>query len=398
MNDRIVHLVSGCCLGSLLLLPGRAKAQEARSSYFDRPVPVPSEALELKLGTAYAQGFGMLAPGRSLPDVAGAGLALHLDADYRVLPKWSLGVEAQYQQFSSEQNTSARGFAASLGATYHFSPELRGDPWLRLGTGYRLLWENDPSGAPGSSVLRHGFELATAKLGYDVRISPDVAIAPVIGADVNLFLWQDPSNGPNTALSTAQVGTFVFAGLQGRFDVGGKRSRAEVASAPSLERAPVAAAPPPAPTTPVAPSIAVSPDVLRACQSELGSTEEAPKFAFDESDLTAEDLSVLAQIAQCFTTGPLNGEELQLIGRADPRGTVPYNQALGSRRALSAAAYLESRGVDAARIVWSSRGKLDAMGHDEASWAIDRRVDILEATESAHAAADAASGKTAAVR
>jgi peptidoglycan-associated lipoprotein len=258
---------------------------------------------------------------------------------------------------------------------------LRGDPWLRLGTGYRLLWETNPSGAQGITVMRHGFELLAAKVGYDVRVSEDVAIAPVIGADLNVFVWEDPSNGSSRAMSNAQVGTFVYAGLQGRFDLGG--TRGGVAAKREPERTGVTV---PQPESPIAPvpveqpqptTIVVSEDILRACSMNLDAIDKAPKFDFDKSDVLPEQTDVLKQVADCFTTGPLKDARLQLVGRADPRGSVAYNNGLGMRRANQVATDLEKLGVDPSKIGRTSRGKLDARGREEASWAIDRRVDIL---------------------
>lgn len=51
--------------------------------------------------------------------------------------------------------------------------------------------------------------------------------------------------------------------------------------------------------------------------------------------------------------------------------------ALGARRASSVAGFLDRLGVDRARIRETSRGELDATGKDEATWQIDRRVDIV---------------------
>lgn len=239
----------------------------------------------------------------------------------------------------------------------------------------------------GQTSMRHGFELASAKVGYDFRVSEDLALAPVVGADLNMFLWQTDNNTTSIALSKAQVATFVYAGLQGRFDIGGTRggtgmtagtSTVPVTSAPVPPAPePVAAPPPAATTTPVAPSIAVSEDIRKQCELAIGSVDKAPKFDFDKSDLTTADYVVLDQIADCFSKGPMKGLNMTLVGRADPRGSVQYNQALGEKRAAAVASYLESRGVGLAQITQTSRGKLDATGHDEAGWANDRRVDIL---------------------
>lgn len=374
--------VLGGALALNLAMSSIAIAQE--ESYLAQHVRAPSNALELNVGTGYTQGFGNLSPGRSLPNVAGAGVGVSGDIDYRLSPWWSLGVEGQYQQFTPEQNSQAKGVALNIGATYHFAPMLRGDPWVRLGTGYRWVWENDIVGTNGIWAERDGFQLATGKIGYDVRVSEDVAIAPVIGADVNTFFWEQYSNGPQHSLSSAQVATFVYAGLQGRFDIGGSRQGAEVAVAappqPVGVTAPQPAAPPPPveETKPASPLLSVSEGLARQCQINVDSVEKAPKFDFNQSDLLPSDLAVLDLIAKCMTTGPMKDAKLVLVGRADPRGTIPYNYALGMRRAAAVSAYLEQNGVTADRIEQSTRGKIGAAGHDEGTWAVDRRVDLLE--------------------
>ncbi len=150
--------------------------------------------------------------------MAGAGIGVNLDIDYRMSSHASFGVAGQYQEFSSENNTAARGAMGNLGFTFHGAPFRRADPWLRIAAGYRLLWSVHPtSGAP--TTLVHGFEIAALNLGYDFRLSEGVAIAPMIGADLTLFVWEHAGNF-SRALPSAQVGTFVFAGLQGRFDAG----------------------------------------------------------------------------------------------------------------------------------------------------------------------------------
>ncbi len=80
-----------------------------------------------------------------------------------------------------------------------------------------MLWEDEA--APTPIVLSHGLQLARARVGLDVRVSPDVAIAPVVGADANMFLWQDVTT--STAIADPRITTFIFAGVQGRMDIGG---------------------------------------------------------------------------------------------------------------------------------------------------------------------------------
>jgi hypothetical protein len=199
--------------------------------YYKRGLPAPTQAFELKLATGYTQGFGMVTPNVGIPSVAGAGIGVNMDIDYRMTPHASFGVAGQYQEFSSENNTAARGAMGNLGFTVHGAPLQRADPWLRLGAGYRLLWSVNPTNG-GPTVLVHGFELAALNLGYDLRLSEGVAIAPMIGADLTMFLWEH-AGGFTRALPSAELGTFVFAGLQARFDAGPSSSSVASASVPN---------------------------------------------------------------------------------------------------------------------------------------------------------------------
>ena len=126
----------------------------------------------------------------------------------------------------------------------------------------------------------------------------------------------------------------------------------------------------------VSPTLAVSADIIAACGIKAAPTSGSPKFDYDKDELTPEDRAVLDQIATCLTTGALKGRTVDLIGRADPRGTEEYNLGLGSRRAGSVGAYLGRLGVGQPQMAVTTRGALDATGTDEASYAQDRRVDI----------------------
>lgn len=144
--------------------------------------------------------------------------------------------------------------------------------------------------------------------------------------------------------------------------------------------APTAAAPvalgPAAPGKPGS-SVYLSDALRQACGiTNIESVKEAPKFEFDQQDILPEDRDVLARVAECLTTGPLKGHSVKLVGRADPRGTQEYNMALGARRSNSVQKYLANLGVPAPQLTETSRGSLDATGHDEAAWREDRRVDI----------------------
>lgn len=121
-------------------------------------------------------------------------------------------------------------------------------------------------------------------------------------------------------------------------------------------------------------TVNLSPDIRQLC--DIDDSDRAPKFDFDSSQLAGNDRDVLVQVARCFTTGPLHGRSMRLIGRADPRGESEYNMNLGESRATSVRTYLTTLGVDNAKMSETSRGALDATGHDEETWRKDRRVDV----------------------
>jgi peptidoglycan-associated lipoprotein len=147
---------------------------------------------------------------------------------------------------------------------------------------------------------------------------------------------------------------------------------------PSTELDPVARSVTTVTSAPVGASTSVSEDIARACNLHFNDIlAKAPKFEHDQSDLSAADREVLTTIARCLSTGPLSGRTVKLVGRTDPRGAHEHNMALGLHRASIVASFLEHHGVDFTSIREMSRGDLDATGTDEATWQIDRRVDIL---------------------
>jgi peptidoglycan-associated lipoprotein len=120
--------------------------------------------------------------------------------------------------------------------------------------------------------------------------------------------------------------------------------------------------------------VSVSDDIRRACN--VDDSDRAPKFDFDSTQLSSNDRDLLQKVATCFTTGPFKGRGLSLVGRADPRGEAEYNMNLGESRATSVRGYLRGLGMSDAKMRDTSRGALDATGHDEATWRKDRRVDL----------------------
>jgi hypothetical protein len=198
-----------------------AQAQEEVRNYFNQQVPAPTNAFELGVGTGFTQGFGSAQPGRAIPDVAGAGIGISLGLGYRIDPHWMIGGYGEFQDLSAgARDRHARGMSAGFNAAYHTAPYTRVDPWIKVGGGYRALWESNARPAPNLAV--QGLELAKVSVGVDLRVDRSVALGPMVGADLNMFAWQQPAGEPNVRMSKMQFNTFVYAGVQGTFDLGGK--------------------------------------------------------------------------------------------------------------------------------------------------------------------------------
>lgn len=211
----------------------RARAQEERA--FNQ-FTAPANAFELQMSSGYTQGFGNIFPNTRIIDVAGAGVGFTVDVAYRVVPHFSVNLEGQYQVFAAENAGTSEGFNANVGTTIHVLPYAHVNPWLRLAAGWRSVWQSDPntqfyantggSFAPNSTNWFHGWEVANVRLGVNFRTSSNVAWAPFAGASLQTFLWE---NGQT--ISTTQWGTYVYAGLQARFDVGGSENAYPVVAA-----------------------------------------------------------------------------------------------------------------------------------------------------------------------
>ena len=97
-------------------------------------------------------------------------------------------------------------------------------------------------------------------------------------------------------------------------------------------------------------------------------------FDTDKYNIDSDDAAALQSQAQWLMRYPAKHATLE--GHADERGTRDYNLALGERRANAAKVYLQSLGIDGARLTTVSYGKERpvALGSDEEAWAKNRRA------------------------
>jgi hypothetical protein len=181
-------------------------------------------AIELQLNTGYAQTFGPsldvnLAPDRN---ISGGGLGAGLGIAYRANPFFSFGLTGGYSQVGGEEDASIRGATVGVDATVHTTPYSRLDPFISMGSGYKAAW----SSATGrDDITFHGFQIARINVGLDVRVNDSIAVAPMVGGDLSTFMWRNEDGGGNERIENMRVNPSVFAGVNGRFDLGGARVR-----------------------------------------------------------------------------------------------------------------------------------------------------------------------------
>ena len=141
-------------------------------------------------------------------------------------------------------------------------------------------------------------------------------------------------------------------------------------AAPAPAPAPVAAAPASAP----APAPVVVVDPLNDPASILA--KRSVYYAFDVATVPEADKPMLQAHAKYLSEHA--NRKVELSGNADERGSNEYNLALGQRRADGVKKMLELGGAKAEQLHAISYGeeKPKATGHDEASWAQNRRTDL----------------------
>ncbi len=119
----------------------------------------------------------------------------------------------------------------------------------------------------------------------------------------------------------------------------------------------------------------VSVDELNNPNSPLA--KRSVYFDFDSYSVKPDYQSLLQAHAQYLKNHP--DRHILIQGNTDERGTSEYNLALGQKRAQAVRSALMTLGVADSQIEAVSLGKEKpvATGHDEASWAQNRRADIV---------------------
>jgi len=108
-------------------------------------------------------------------------------------------------------------------------------------------------------------------------------------------------------------------------------------------------------------------------------TQMTIHFDYDSSEIKAEYVPIVHAAAKRLAAdGSLH---VRLEGHTDERGSAEYNIGLGERRAQAVRKALLLEGVSDAQLTTVSYGaeRPVADGHNEAAWAQNRRVEIVDA-------------------
>lgn len=217
--------VPAVLLGVAVVAPGLAEAQVVPERT-DLEIPAPRGAFELGVSASFTQPFGEVQSGLGIGSLVDFGGAVEIQLGYRIDPHVSVETALAFHESSGEDRlgvgNAMHGTTATLALLYHFLPHGLVDPYVSVGTGYRVLVAS-LRGAD-NDVTYHGPQVGRVIAGLGFRTSHDAELGPFVGADVNAFLWRAAQSvGTHARIDGASACTFVYAGFGVRFDVGGRR-------------------------------------------------------------------------------------------------------------------------------------------------------------------------------
>jgi peptidoglycan-associated lipoprotein len=136
---------------------------------------------------------------------------------------------------------------------------------------------------------------------------------------------------------------------------------------------PSAETPASAQSAPASSSYTATADSPASTATEAQEAVKVVRFAFDSSELDAENTRIVQENARYLLANP--NAKIRIEGHADERGTREYNLALGERRAKAVAKVLQVLGISPDRIETRSWGEERpvATAHNESAWAQNRR-------------------------
>ncbi len=271
-----------------------------------------------------------------------------------------------------------------LSLQYHFNPDGKFRPYIGAGINYTTFFSEDTKGDLSASSLELDDSWGAAgQIGADVSLNDNWFLNLVVRyVDMDSDVERDGSD-----IGTVEIDPFIYQAQVGyRF---GK-------PAPVMAAAPVVAAvaAPPPPPPPAPPADTDGDGVIDAndqCPDTPKGERVGPQgctcdvtrqlqFKTSSAELSDGDKVILDEVAE--TLKRLKFISGTVVGHTDSTGSEAYNQALSERRAASAVAYLETRGIDAGRLKASGAGESQPIADNgtREGRALNRRV-VLSRTD-----------------
>lgn len=109
-------------------------------------------------------------------------------------------------------------------------------------------------------------------------------------------------------------------------------------------------------------------------------TQRSVYFDLDSADIKADFDPALRAHARYLAKHP--AARVRVEGHADERGSIDYNRRLGLKRAENVRAALRAHGAGEQQVTVKTLGEAQPKrtGHDESSWAENRRADVVYET------------------
>ncbi len=136
------------------------------------------------------------------------------------------------------------------------------------------------------------------------------------------------------------------------------------------------APPDPAATPSPAPGTEGRTRSLRNLKPVARSIDMSINFEFNSAKITPDSLPVLEQLSIAMKANQLAQTRFVIEGHTDAKGSARYNLDLSARRAQSVVSYLQSKGVETARLESVGKGFTELLNNTDPLAAENRRVRI----------------------
>ena len=324
------------------------------------------------------------------------GTSFTLEGTYMFADNWGVELFVPYPFNHDVDIDGAEGFGniaeidqfpPILSLQYHFNPDGILRPYIGAGVNYTTFSNEDTKGALSDTSLELDDSWGAAgQIGVDVSLTDNWFLNLVVRY-VDMASDAEITDDLGTsALGEVEIDPFIYQAQVGyRFG----RAAPVVAAAAA---APVVAAPPPPPPPPPADSDGDGViDANDQCPDTPKGERVGPQgctcdvtrqlqFKTSSAELSDGDKAILDEVAE--TLKRLKFISGTVVGHTDSTGSEAYNQALSERRAASAVAYLETRGIDAGRLKASGAGESQPIADNgtREGRALNRRV-VLSRTD-----------------